>query len=121
MATRDIYESGFDEDVPNEQIRACPECNGRIRTNAVETVCDECGLVLDEQRIDHSPEWWTFESDPQGQASVDEALVREDVEVIWLQLGIHDDEAVSRAEAAGHRVVQDRCKKPEHQRLVAST
>ncbi|UHQ96352.1 CoA-binding protein [Natrinema halophilum] len=51
---------------------------------------------------------------------VDEALARDDVEVIWLQLGIHDDEAVARAEAAGLRVVQDRCMKPEHQRLIAS-
>jgi predicted CoA-binding protein len=51
---------------------------------------------------------------------VDEALERDDDAVIWLQLGIHDDEAVARAEAAGLRVVQDRCMKPEHQRLVAS-
>ncbi|WP_255152721.1 CoA-binding protein [Halorarius halobius] len=51
---------------------------------------------------------------------VDEALARDDVEVIWLQLGIHDDEAVARAEAAGLRVVQNRCMKPEHQRLIAS-
>lgn len=51
---------------------------------------------------------------------VDRALAREDVEVIWLQLGIHDDEAVSRAEEAGLRVVQDRCMKPEHGRLIAS-
>jgi uncharacterized protein len=52
---------------------------------------------------------------------VDEVLARDDVDVIWLQLGIHDDEAVSRAEAAGFQVVQDRCMKPEHQRLLAST
>jgi len=51
---------------------------------------------------------------------VDEALERDDVEVIWLQLGIHDDEAVARAEEAGLSVVQDRCMKPEHQRLVGS-
>ncbi len=49
---------------------------------------------------------------------VDEALSRGDIEVIWIQLGIHDDEAVARAEAAGIRVVQDRCMKPEHQRLI---
>lgn len=51
---------------------------------------------------------------------VDEVLERSDVDVIWLQLGIHDDDAVARAEAAGIRVVQDRCMKPEHQRLIAS-
>ncbi len=50
---------------------------------------------------------------------VDETLDRDDVEVVWLQLGIHDDEAVERAEDAGLQVVQDRCIKPEHQRLMA--
>lgn len=49
---------------------------------------------------------------------VDETLEREDVDVVWLQLGVHDDEAVERAEAAGKRVVQDRCMKPEHGRLM---
>lgn len=51
---------------------------------------------------------------------VDEALERDDVRVIWLQLNIHDDEAVARAEEAGLRVVQDRCMKPEHRRLIRS-
>lgn len=51
---------------------------------------------------------------------VDEVLERDDIDVIWLQLGIHDDDAVARAEASGRRVVQDRCMKPEHKRLVAS-
>jgi len=50
---------------------------------------------------------------------VDEALARDDVKVIWLQLGIHDDEAVDRAEAAGRQVVQDRCMKPTHRQLMA--
>ena len=50
---------------------------------------------------------------------VDEAIERGDVEVVWLQLGIHDDAAVARAEEAGLRVVEGRCMKPEHRRLVA--
>lgn len=48
---------------------------------------------------------------------VDEALDRDDVEVIWTQLGITDDDAAVRAERDGRRVVQDRCLKVEHQRL----
>ena len=40
-----------------------------------------------------------------------------DVEALWLQLGIHDDEAVRAAEDAGLQVVSDRCMKVEHQRL----
>ncbi len=50
---------------------------------------------------------------------VDAALARDDDAVIWLQLGIHDDDAVARAEAAGRRVVQDRCMKPTHRALLS--
>ncbi|WP_224336342.1 CoA-binding protein [Haloprofundus halobius] len=54
---------------------------------------------------------------------VDEVVARKkergDVEAIWLQLGISDDEAAARAEAAGLEIVQDRCMKVEHGRLMA--
>jgi predicted CoA-binding protein len=50
---------------------------------------------------------------------VEEALDRDDVRVVWTQLGIADDEAAERATDAGKRVVQDRCIRVEHQRLVA--
>ncbi|MDL0123661.1 transcription initiation factor IIB [Halobacterium salinarum] len=64
MATRDIYESGFDEDVRTESsANQCPECDGRVTTNAVETVCEDCGLVIDEQRIDHGPEWRAYDDE----------------------------------------------------------
>lgn len=36
---------------------------------------------------------------------------------IWMQVGIRDEEAAARAEAAGIRVVMDRCTKVEHARL----
>jgi len=42
---------------------------------------------------------------------------RGDVQGLWLQLGIHDDDAVGRARDAGLTVVQDRCLKVEHGRL----
>jgi predicted CoA-binding protein len=48
---------------------------------------------------------------------VDEALDRDDVQVIWTQLGIRDDDAAAKAERAGKRVVQDKCLKVEHGRL----
>lgn len=50
---------------------------------------------------------------------VEQAIEREDADVVWTQLGIADDEAAARAEDAGKRVVQDRCMKVEHERLVA--
>jgi len=49
---------------------------------------------------------------------VDDAIERGDVSVVWTQLGIRDDEAARRFEAAGGTVVQDRCLKVEHQRLI---
>jgi hypothetical protein len=53
---------------------------------------------------------------------VDEVIERHesrgDVQGLWLQLGISHDEAAARAEEAGLTVVQDRCIKVEHGRLV---
>jgi len=48
---------------------------------------------------------------------VDAVLERDDVKVVWTQLGISDDEAAARAESAGLQVVQDKCLKVEHGRL----
>ena len=64
MATRDIYETGFDEDVRvGSSANQCPECDGRVTTNAVEAICEDCGLVIDEQRIDHGPEWRAYDKE----------------------------------------------------------
>ena len=49
---------------------------------------------------------------------VAEAVDRGDVKAIWMQLGIRHDEAARTAEAAGIDVVQDRCMKVEHGRLI---
>jgi len=37
---------------------------------------------------------------------------------LWMQLGIHNDEAAAIADAAGLDVVQDRCVKIEHARIL---
>ena len=49
---------------------------------------------------------------------VEQALARDDVRAIWMQPGIQHAEATRDAEAAGVDVVQDRCMKVEHGRLV---
>ena len=50
---------------------------------------------------------------------VDEALALDPLpRVIWMQLGIRNDEAAARAEAAGVTVVMNRCPKIEFGRLT---
>ncbi|RNJ26835.1 CoA-binding protein [Halosegnis longus] len=49
---------------------------------------------------------------------VDEVLAREDVDTVWLQLGIRDSESGERVADSGRRFVQDKCLKVEHQRLA---
>jgi len=52
-------------------------------------------------------------------AHVDEILtMRPRPSVAWFQLGIRDDASAARLEAAGLRVVQDRCIMVDHRRLV---
>jgi predicted CoA-binding protein len=49
---------------------------------------------------------------------VDEALaLTSKPQVIWMQLGVRNDEAAARAEAAGVKVVMNRCPKIEYGRL----
>ncbi|MBX0296844.1 transcription initiation factor IIB [Haloarcula nitratireducens] len=79
MATREIYESGFDEDVRTESsANQCPECDGRVTTNAVETVCEDCGLVIDEQRIDHGPEWRAYDDEKRERTGAPLTAARHD-------------------------------------------
>lgn len=63
-----------------------------------------------------------FRPSSEIQHVVDEVLERReargDVAALWLQLGIRDDEAASRARDDGMTVVQDRCIMVEHRRLV---
>ncbi len=48
---------------------------------------------------------------------VDEAI-QKGAKMVWLQLGIRNDKAALKASDAGMDVVQDRCLKIEHMRLV---
>jgi transcription initiation factor TFIIB len=63
---RNIYETEFGEDVQTESsANQCPECNGQVTTNAKETVCEDCDLFIEEQRLDHGPEWRAYDEDDQ--------------------------------------------------------
>src|SRR6056297_943087 len=47
----------------DEELR-CPECSGQLATDTEhgETVCGDCGLVVEEDEIDPGPEWRAFDS-----------------------------------------------------------
>jgi transcription initiation factor TFIIB len=43
---------------------ACPECGGSLVSDEAhaETVCEDCGLVVEERGIDRGPEWRAFDA-----------------------------------------------------------
>ena len=48
---------------------------------------------------------------------IDEAITRGDVDTIWTQLGLVNNEAAQKAKEAGLKVVQNKCTKIEHRNL----
>jgi uncharacterized protein len=59
-----------------------------------------------------------FRNSEAAAAIVDEALALSPLpKVIWMQLGVRNDEAAAKAEAAGVKVVMNRCPKMEYGKL----
>jgi uncharacterized protein len=59
-----------------------------------------------------------FRASPHALPVVEEALnLTPKPQVVWMQLGVRNDEAAARAEAAGLKVVMNRCPKIEYGRL----
>ncbi len=56
---------------PRERQETCPECGGRLISDEEhgEVVCEDCGLVVEEDEIDPGPEWRAFDSREKDQKS----------------------------------------------------
>ena len=63
-------ESETEAETEEEELR-CPECSGQLATDTEhgETVCVDCGLVVEEDEIDRGPEWRAFDSKEKDQKS----------------------------------------------------
>ena len=69
MPISEPYDRTFDESTSTTRTAegvGCPECSGHVVTTDGETACTDCGLVLDDQPIDHGPEWREYEDEEQG-------------------------------------------------------
>jgi transcription initiation factor TFIIB len=57
-------ETAEEETAADERTNRCPECGGRVLDDAEhgETVCEDCGLVVEEDGIDRGPEWRAFDA-----------------------------------------------------------
>ncbi len=57
-----------------EKVTECPECGSRHLAQDYdrgELVCEECGLVIDNQYIDSGPEWRSFDMEQEEEQGSD--------------------------------------------------
>lgn len=83
-----------------------------------ETVVESLAAIPAERGEIHMVD--VFRRSDQAGAVVDEAietLLPRGLSTVWLQIGVIDEAAAARAEAAGLTVVMNRCPKIEYQRL----
>ena len=61
----------IEQEDSSEDVATCPECDARLQADSEhgETVCTECGLVVEEDEIDRGPEWRAFDSAEKDQKS----------------------------------------------------
>ncbi|UIP01694.1 transcription initiation factor IIB 2 (plasmid) [Halobaculum sp. CBA1158] len=62
---------GHERDLVSVDDNTCPECQGQITQDGDqgEVTCESCGLVFEESRVDHGPEWRAFTSDERDEKS----------------------------------------------------
>jgi transcription initiation factor TFIIB len=71
MSTNTTPRETETEHTHDESEQLCPECGGSLHEDEAqaETVCSDCGLVVDEAAIDRGPEWRAFDSSEKDEKS----------------------------------------------------
>jgi len=69
--TREPRSGREQEDAESEATDACPECGAGLVTDEgrAETVCSECGIVIEEDLVDRGPEWRAFDAKEKDEKS----------------------------------------------------
>ena len=64
-------ETEHEQEETSDETAVCPECSGNLVTDEErgETVCAECGLVVEEDEIDPGPEWRAFDASEKDEKS----------------------------------------------------
>ncbi len=62
--------------------QGCPECGGTLDSSGRETHCENCGLVTEQDQIDHGPEWRTYDRDYSVSVQIDQTYV-EQLRLYW--------------------------------------
>ncbi|NHN40900.1 transcription initiation factor IIB [Halorubellus sp. JP-L1] len=64
-------ETTVDETTESVDERTCPECGGSLQSHEArgETVCGDCGLVVEEDAVDRGPEWRAFNASEKDEKS----------------------------------------------------
>jgi transcription initiation factor TFIIB len=68
---RERDEDEEEQTADEEEELVCPECGGNLASDSEhgETVCEDCGLVVEEDEIDPGPEWRAFDSKEKDEKS----------------------------------------------------
>ena len=71
LNTRTRVQEGEQTKERKEESMDCPECSGKLIVDDEhgETVCTECGLVVEEDSVDRGPEWRAFDAQEKDQKS----------------------------------------------------
>ena len=71
--TRERAREDEDQESADEESETlvCPECDGNLVSDSErgETVCEDCGLVVEEDEIDPGPEWRAFDASEKDEKS----------------------------------------------------